>query len=120
LGIDTVVSNFGWHKELSQLMKSNFITAVSAGVLSLSIGVLPLTLSAQAQTTNDPGANTTSGTSTSGTTTTATSDDRNDFDWGWLGLLGLAGLAGLAGKKSENQPTAYRDPNAPGATTYRD
>ncbi len=96
-------------------MKSNFITAFSAGVLSLSIGVLPLTLSAQAQTTNDPGANT-----TSGTTTTTTSDDRNGFDWGWLGLLGLAGLAGLAGKKSENQPTAYRDPNAPGATTYRD
>jgi hypothetical protein len=62
LGIDTVVSNFGWHKELSQFMKNNFIKAVSAGVLTLSMGVLPLTLSAQAQTTTDTGANTTSGT----------------------------------------------------------
>jgi len=93
-------------------MKSNFITAVGAGVLTLSMAVLPLTLSAQAQTTTDPGANTTSG--------TTTYNDRNGFDWGWLGLIGLAGLAGLGGKKSENQPTAYPDPNAPGATTYRD
>jgi hypothetical protein len=117
LGIDKVVSNFGWHKELSRLMKSNFITAIGAGVLTLSMAVLPLTLSAQAQTTTDPGS-TSSGTSTSGTTTY--NDDRNGFDWGWLGLIGLAGLAGLGGKKSENQPTAYRDPNAPSATTYRD
>ena len=95
-------------------MKSNFITAVGAGVLTLSMGILPLTLSAQAQTTNDPGVNTAPG------TTTTTTDDRNGFDWGWLGLLGLAGLAGLAGKKRENEPTAYRDPSAPGATTYRD
>ena len=94
-------------------MKSNFITAVSAGVLSLSIGVLPLTLSAQAQTTTDPGANTGSG-------TTTYNNDRNGFDWGWLGLIGLAGLAGLGGKKRENEPTAYRDPNAPGTSTYKD
>ncbi|ACC79231.1 conserved hypothetical protein [Nostoc punctiforme PCC 73102] len=106
-----MVSNFGWHKELSQLMKSNFITAVGAGILTLSMGILPLTLSAQAQTTTDPGANTAPRTTTY---------DRNDFDWGWLGLLGLFGLAGLAGKKRDNEPTAYRDPNAPGATTYRD
>jgi hypothetical protein len=115
LKIDKVVSNFGWYKELSQLMKSNFIRAIGAGVLTLSMGILPLTLSAQAQTTTDPGANT-----GSGTTTYNNDNDRNGFDWGWLGLIGLAGLAGLAGKKSENQPTAYRDPNAPSATTYRD
>lgn len=93
-------------------MKSHFITAVGAGVLTLSMGILPLTLSAQAQTTTDPGVNTAPG--------TTTTDDRNGFDWGWLGLLGLAGLAGLAGKKRENESTAYRDPSAPGATTYRD
>lgn len=96
-------------------MKSNFITAVGAGVLTLSMGILPLTLSAQAQTTNDTGA--------TGTTTTApttTTEDRNDFDWGWLGLLGLFGLGGLAGKKNDREPVAYRDPNAPSATTYRD
>ena len=111
-----MVSNFGWHKELSQIMKSNFIRAIGAGVLTLSMGILPLTLSAQAQTTTDPGANTGSGT----TTYNNDRNDRNGFDWGWLGLIGLAGLAGLGGKKSENQPTAYRDPNAPSATTYRD
>lgn len=95
-------------------MKSNFITTIGAGVLTLSMGILPLTLSAQAQTTTEPGVNT--------APRTTTYDDRNDndFDWGWLGLLGLAGLAGLAGKKRDNEPTAYRDPNAPGATTYRD
>jgi hypothetical protein len=89
-------------------MKSNFMTAFGAGVLTLSIGILPLTLSAQGQTTNDPGAT---------TAQTRTTDDRNDFDWGWLGLIGLFGLAGLAGKK---QATTYRDPNTPSATTYRD
>lgn len=94
-------------------MKSNFPKAVGAGVLTLSMAVLPLTLSAQAQTTTDTGGSTSSG-------TTTYNNDRKDFDWGWLGLIGLAGLAGLGGKKSENQPTAYRDPNAPGATTYRD
>ncbi|MEH2252604.1 WGxxGxxG family protein [Nostoc sp.] len=92
-------------------MKSNFITAVGAGVLTLSMGILPLTLSAQAQTTTDPQVNTAPRTTTS---------DRNGFDWGWLGLIGLFGLAGLAGKKRDNEPTTYRDPNAPGTTTYRD
>jgi MYXO-CTERM domain-containing protein len=92
-------------------MKSNLVTAVSAGFLTLSMGILPLTLSAQAQTTNDPGTSTTS---------TRTTDDGDDFDWGWLGLLGLLGLGGLAGKKRDDQPTAYRDPNAPSTTTYRD
>ena len=92
-------------------MKSNFITFVGAGVLTLSMGILPLTLSAQAQTTNDSGAT---------TAPTTTTNERNDFNWGWLGLIGLFGLAGLAGKKRDPQPTAYRDPNAPSATTYRD
>lgn len=92
-------------------MKSNFITFVGAGVLSLSMGIFPLTLSAQAQTTNDSGAT---------TAPTTTTNERNDSNWGWLGLIGLFGLAGLAGKKRDPQPTAYRDPNAPNATTYRD
>jgi hypothetical protein len=74
------------------------------------MGILPLTLSAQAQTNNDPGA-------TTAPTTTTTTEDRNDFDWGWLGLIGLFGLGGLAGKKREEQARAYPDPNAPGATT---
>ncbi|MEH1828542.1 MAG: WGxxGxxG family protein [Nostoc sp.] len=93
-------------------MKSNFIAAIGAGVLTLSMGILPLSLSAQAQTTNDTGATTTA--------PTTTTDDRNDFDWGWLGLLGLFGLGGLAAKKNDRESVAYRDPNAPSATTYRD
>jgi LPXTG-motif cell wall-anchored protein len=94
-------------------MKSNFITTVGAGVLALSMGILPVILSAQAQTSNDSGATTT-------TAPTTTTNDRNDFDWGWLGLIGLLGLGGLTGKKRSNESTAYRDPNAPSATTYRD
>lgn len=93
------------------IMKSNFITAIGAGVLTLSMGILPLTLSAQAQTTTDPGVNTAPRTTTY---------DRNDFDWGWLGLIGLFGLAGLAGRKRDDEPARYRDPNAPGATSYRE
>ncbi|WP_193195446.1 WGxxGxxG family protein [Nostoc sp. MG11] len=92
-------------------MKRNFTKAVGAGVLTLSMGIMPLTLSAQAQTTTDPGVNTAPRTTTY---------ERNDFDWGWLGLIGLLGLAGLAGRKRDDEPTRYRDPNTPGATTYRD
>ncbi|MBD2569922.1 WGxxGxxG family protein [Anabaena lutea] len=92
-------------------MKSNFTKAVGAGVLTLSMGILPLSfLPAQAQVTQPR-------TDTDRTTTVY---DRNDVDWGWLGLIGLLGLAGLAGKKRENEPTRYRDPNTPGASTYRD
>lgn len=92
-------------------MKSNITKAVGAGVLTLSMAILPLTVPAQAQVTTSPGVD---------NTTTTTTDDRNDFDWGWLGLLGLIGLAGLAGKKRNDEPTRYRDPSAPGASTYRD
>lgn len=97
-------------------MKRNFTAAVGAGILSLSMAILPLTLSAQAQTnaqtTPDAGVNT--------APTTTINDDRNDFDWGWLGLFGLLGLAGLAGKKRDDEPTRYRDPSATGTATYKD
>jgi hypothetical protein len=95
-------------------MKRNFTKAVSAGVLTLSMGILPLTLPAQAQTTTQPR------TDTAPRTTTYDREDRNDFNWGWLGLIGLLGLAGLAGRKRGDEPTRYRDPNTPGATTYRE
>ncbi|MBD1862793.1 MULTISPECIES: WGxxGxxG family protein [Trichocoleus] len=91
---------------------------IGAGVLSLSLAALPLTLPAGAQT--DAGTSTTSGTDTTSTynnTDTATEGDR-DFDWGWLGLLGLAGLAGLA-KKSHEEPTRYREPEEVSRTGTR-
>ncbi len=94
-------------------MKRNFTKAVGAGVLTLSMAMMPLTLPASAQTTTtDPGNSTTSN-------TTTTSNDNGGFDWGWLGLLGLLGLGGLTGKKRNNETTAYRDPNAVG-TNYRE
>jgi MYXO-CTERM domain-containing protein len=96
-------------------MRRNLTNAVGAGLLSLGMAILPFTVSAQAQ---DNSTSTT--TDTPQSTTTYNTADRNDFDWGWLGLLGLAGLAGLAGKKRDDEPTRYRDPSSPGATSYRE
>lgn len=80
-------------------MKRNLTKAVSAGALTASLAILPLTLSAQAQTnTTDPGVNT-----APRTTTTSTYREDDGFDWGWLGLLGLLGLAGLAGKNRREE-----------------
>ncbi len=100
-------------------MKGNLSKVFGAGVLALSMTMLPLTLPAQAQV-NDRG---TSNTAPDGTTTaprTVTTYDNNDFDWGWLGLTGLLGLAGLAGKKRREEGTVYRDPNAVGTSNYRE
>lgn len=99
-------------------MKSNLTKVIGAGVFALSMTILPLTLPAQAQSNGG-----TSNTTTDGTTTTApstTTYERNDFDWGWLGLTGLLGLAGLAGKNRREDATRYRDPNAVGTSTYRE
>ncbi len=97
-------------------MKRNFNKVIRASVLAASLSILPLSMSANAQSTTD-------GTSTTQTTTGVNNDGTyrrdNGFDWGWLGLLGLAGLAGLAGKKRE-EPARYRDPNAVGSTGYRE
>jgi hypothetical protein len=30
-----------------------------------------------------------------------TADNRDDMDWGWIGLLGLVGLAGLMGTRRD-------------------
>ncbi|WP_414548339.1 WGxxGxxG family protein [Anabaena sp. CCY 0017] len=91
-------------------MTRNFTKAVSAGFLTLSMAMLPLTLPVNAQVT-DPRVETVPRT---------TVYERQDFDWGWLGLIGLFGLAGLAGKKRGGEPTAYREPTSTGSTTYRD
>ncbi|AUS99768.1 WGxxGxxG family protein [Aliinostoc sp. HNIBRCY26] len=94
-------------------MKRDFTAVVGAGFLTLSMAILPLSLPAQAQVnTTDPRVD--------NAPRTTTYNDRNDFDWGWLGLIGLLGLAGLAGRKQHDEPTRYRDPNAPGATSYRE
>lgn len=92
-------------------MKSNITKAISAGILTLGMAIFPLTVPVQAQVNTSPGVD---------NTPTTTTNDRNDFDWGWLGLLGLIGLAGLAGKKRNDEPNRYRDPSAPGASSYRE
>lgn len=92
---------------------SNLSKVVGAGVLTLSMATMPLTLPASAQ--DSSGTGTTGDTTQTQGTDNATTGDR-DFDWGWLGLLGLAGLAGLARKREE--PTRYRDPGTAGTTGY--
>jgi len=91
-------------------MTRNFTKAVSAGFLTLSMSLLPLTLPVNAQVT-EPRVETTPRTIV---------EERQDFDWGWLGLIGLFGLAGLAGKKHGEEPSRYREPTTPGSTTYRE
>ncbi len=87
-------------------MKRNVLSAaIGAGVLSLGLATLPLTLPAGAQTDGT----TTTDTTTTDTTPNQVSEGDRDFDWGWLGLLGLAGLAGLAKKPEET--VRYRDPD---------
>ncbi|MGI8502441.1 MAG: WGxxGxxG family protein [Hassallia sp.] len=100
-------------------MKSNLTKVIGAGVFALGMTMLPLTLPAQAQV-NGGTTNTTPDTTTTTAPTTTTTYEKNDFDWGWLGLTGLLGLAGLAGKKRSEDATRYRDPNTVGTSTYRE
>lgn len=74
----------------------SFSKFIGAGVIAASLAVLPLTVSAQAQT-QDTAPNTNTYNQRTGDVDTANTDDNND--WGWLGLLGLAGLAGLIPRK---------------------
>lgn len=98
---------------------SDLSKVVGAGVLSLSLAMMPLTQPASAQTNTGSGSdNTTTVDSTSRGGTSGATDNRNDgFDWGWLGLLGLIGLAGLARKREE--PARYREPDEASRTTTR-
>jgi hypothetical protein len=101
-------------------MKSNLTKAIGASVFALSMTMLPLTLPAQAQS-NGGTSNTTPDATTTTAPTTTTTYERDDFDWGWLGLIGLLGLGGLAGKNRRDDAKSYRDPNAVGtSTTYRE
>jgi hypothetical protein len=84
---------------------------VGAGVIAASLAVVPLTLPAQAQntapnTTTQPNSNVDAGPIRDNT-------ERDNNDWGWLGLLGLIGLAGLARKdRKESVHHVNTDPHA--------
>ena len=73
---------------------------VVAGVLGVSMAVLPLGSPLEAQQPGTP------------TTDRRVVDRDDDFAWGLLGLLGLLGLAGLRGRPgarvSVNDPTSRR------------
>jgi len=94
---------------------ANLSKFVGASLMAASLAVLPLTVPAHAQT-NDAGTSTGTSTQqnsnadTSGTISANTERDNNN--WGWLGLLGLTGLAGLARKKhTETVHQVNNDPN---------
>ena len=80
------------------MKRFNLSKVVGAGVLTLSMAIVPLPLPASAQVL-EPGIE----------RGVIYETEDNDFDWGWLGLIGLFGLAGLGGKK-RREPTAYREP----------
>ena len=68
------------------MKNTNFLTLMRAGVLALSLLLLPLSAQTFAQVRETPPAP---------TATVEVEDDRGDAGlWGLLGLLGLAGLAG--------------------------
>lgn len=107
------------------MKRSNLTKFVGAGVLTLGMTIMPLTLPAFAQTdTTSPGAGDAmqspgagDAMGNDGSAEVAGEQGDRDFDWGWLGLLGLGGLAGLA---KRNEPVRYQDPNVAGTTTYRE
>jgi len=78
------------------MKRSNLSKVIGAGVLTLSMAIVPLTLPASAQLL-EPGVE-----------REGIYETEDDFDWGWLGLIGLFGLAGLGGRKRQ-EPTAYRE-----------
>ena len=74
------------------MKRSNLPKILGAGVLALSLAIMPLSLPASAQS---PSAESTAPTLDT-TPFQETKDDNNN--WGWLGLLGLIGLANLLRK----------------------
>ena len=74
------------------MKRSNLPKFVGAGVLALSLAIMPLSLPASAQSSSPESTAPTLDT----TPFQETKDDNNN--WGWLGLLGLIGLANLLRK----------------------
>ncbi len=87
-------------------------TVVRAGIFTLSLAVLPSTMTADAQTNSN--LNSTTMNSNAQATRVVERDD--DTDFGWVGLLGLAGLAGLLKKPKQvvvdRTPDTTARPNA--------
>jgi hypothetical protein len=89
------------HSDLSKVL--------GAGILTLSMAILPIALPASAQSSNTTDPSNASPGDTAVYQDGSVDQGQRSFDWGWLGLLGLIGLAGrLANKRSE---TTYTEPN---------
>jgi len=85
-----------------------------AGLLALSLSMIPLTLPASAQTNS---TTTNSDKTTLDTTPFQETKNDGDHNFGWLGLLGLIGLANLLRK---DKPRAHQvERYAVGSTTTR-
>lgn len=69
----------------------NMRKTMRAGVFTLALAAIPFAASGSAQTTAN------NNTSSAPVQTTRVAE-RDNTDWGWLGLLGLVGLAGLLKK----------------------
>lgn len=93
-------------------MKSaNVSKLVGAGILAVSLAVVPATFSANAQTDPNPNNPTVD--------TTPFQESTNDNNnLGWLGLLGLIGLANLF--RQPKTVERYREPDMAGRTGYRE
>jgi len=77
-------------------MKFDTMRQLRAGVFTLGLAMVSLTMAANAQTpsnSNSPNINPVQ--------TTRVVERDNDTDWGWLGLIGLTGLAGLLKKPKQ-------------------
>lgn len=81
---------------------------IGASLVTLSLASLPIVSPVSAQTNTTTGGTTTEGVNTTDRTVY---QERDSFDWGWLGLLGLIGLAGLAGRNKHEEPVRYREPD---------
>jgi hypothetical protein len=69
---------------------------VGAGMLAVSLAVMPLNLPASAQTGAAPNQTNVEDNSRPTLDTTPFQETKNDNNnWGWLGLIGLIGLANL-------------------------
>ena len=103
-------------KEQRNMKRSDLSKVAGAGVLALSLAILPGVMPASAQTNTAPagtnGNNNDPNRTVVDTTPLQESESDNNH-WGALGLLGLIGLANLFRK---DEPTRFRDPD-PAATS---
>lgn len=91
------------------MKRSNLSKVVGAGILTLNLAILPLSLPASAQ------SNAESNTPTVDTTPLQETEDDNN-NWGWLGLIGLVGLVNLFRK---SKPPVRHEPDVAGRSDSR-